>query len=304
MNEFSEWVHELTGLTSPSADRLFLSLVIVVVLWFLRFVALWVLWRKSRDPQTKYRWRKGTAYVAALIGFLLIGRVWFAGFQSIATFLGLLGAGIAIALQDPIKGMAGWLFILWRRPFTLGDRIQVGDMAGDVIDIRLFKFTVLEMGNWVDADQTTGRIVDIPNGLVFTEKIANYSVGFEFIWNEIPVLITFESNWQKAKSILREIAERDVAHLTESAERHIKEASKRFLMQDYELSPTVYTSVKDSGVLLTIRYLTKPRERRSSSQTIWENILKAFAECSDIDLAYPTYRYYDNSVEGKTGEKS
>jgi small-conductance mechanosensitive channel len=304
MNRISEWIQQLTGLSSPGANRLFVSLAIVIILWILRLIILRILWGKARDSQTRYRWRKGTAYVAGALGFLLIGRVWFVEFQSIATFLGLLGAGIAIALQDPIKGVAGWLFILWRRPFTLGDRIQVGNMAGDVIDIRMFKFTLLEIGNWVDADQITGRIVDIPNGLVFTEKIANYSVGFDFIWNEIPVLITFESNWQKAKSILQETAEKHATHLTESAERHIKEASKRFLMHEYEIAPTVYTSVKDSGVLLTIRYLIEPKDRRGSSEAIWEDILKRFAECSDIDFAYPTHRYYDNSVEGKAGTKS
>jgi small-conductance mechanosensitive channel len=199
--------------------------------------------------------------------------------------------------------MAGWLFILWRRPFVLGDRVQIGDITGDVIDIRLFKFTVLEIGNWVDADQTTGRIIDIPNGVVFTDKIANYNVGFDYIWNEVAVLVTFESDWQKAKTILRKIAEEHAAHLTESVEKRIKEASKRFMIPIRDLAPAVYTCVKDCGVLLTLRYLIKPEHRRLSDEAIWEDILKAFAECPDIDFAYPTVRYYDNPSEGKDGTK-
>lgn len=303
MSKYFEWVQELTGLSSPIANRLFASLAVIIILWFLRFIILRILWHRSEDSQTRYRWQKGTAYVAVALGFLIIGRAWFVGFQSVATFFGLLGAGIAIALQDPIRCMAGWMFILWRRPFTIGDRIEVGVITGDVIDIRLFKFTLLEIGNWVDADQTTGRIVDIPNGFVFTEKIANYNVGFDFIWNEIPVLVTFESDWQKAKTILRKIAEEHAAHLTESVEERLKEASKRFMISTYDLAPTVYTCVKDCGVLLTIRYLIKPEHRRSSDEAIWEGILKAFADCTDIDFAYPTIRYYDNPVEGKPGTK-
>ena len=301
MNNIFEWIHGILGQSSPVANRLFASIAVIIVLWFLRFIILRILWHRSEDSQIRYRWQKGTAYFAFVLGFLIIGRAWFVGFQSVATFLGLLGAGLAIALQDPIRCMAGWLFILWRRPFILGDRIQVGELAGDVIDIRLFKFTVLEIGNWVDADQITGRIIDIPNGVIFTDKVANYNVGFDYIWNEVAVLVTFESNWQKAKTILHKIAEEHAAHLTESVEERLKDASKRFMISTYDLAPTVYTSVKDCGVLLTIRYLIKPRQRRRSDEAIWEDILKAFDDCPDIDFAYPTIRYYDNPMEGKPG---
>ena len=125
-------------------------------------------------------------------------------FGSVGTFLGLVSAGIAIALKDPLVNMVGWLFILIRQPFKVGDRIQIGSAAGDVIDIRLFQFSINEIGNWVDADQSTGRIIHIPNGIVFTEPQANYTAGFQYIWHEISVLITFESDWKKAKQILKE----------------------------------------------------------------------------------------------------
>ena len=95
------------------------------------------------------------------------------GLRSLGTFLGLLSAGLAIALKDVVASMAGWIFILWRRPFQLGDRIQIGDRAGDVVDLRLFQFTLLEIGNWVDADQSTGRSIHVPNGAVFTEPLFN-----------------------------------------------------------------------------------------------------------------------------------
>src|SRR5437870_943240 len=99
----------------------------------------------------RYRWQKATAYITTPIALLIVGRIWFAGFQSIATFLGLVSAGIAIALKDILVNLAGWVFIIWRRPFALGDRIQIGQHAGDVIDVRLFQFTLNEIGNWVQA---------------------------------------------------------------------------------------------------------------------------------------------------------
>jgi small-conductance mechanosensitive channel len=193
---------------------------------------------------------------------------------------------------------------MWRRPFEVGDRIQIGNLAGDVIDLRIFQFTLMEIGGWVDADQSTGRVVHIPNGKVFTEAQANYHKGFQYIWNEIPVLITFESNWIKAKEILYQIGNKHAEHLSESAEQRIKEASRKFMIFYTKLTPTVYTTVKDSGVRLTIRYICEPRRRRDSEQAIWEDILKEFAKYSDIDFAYPTQRFFNNVLEGKSETKT
>ena len=204
-------------------------------------------------------------------------------------------------MKDLISDIAGWAFILIRRPFTLGDRIQIGDTAGDVIDVRVFQFTILEIGNWVDADQSTGRIIHIPNGKIFNESLANFSKGFQYIWNEIPVLITFESNWEKAKEILTKIILRHTEHLTKKAERKVKQASRKFMIHYAVLTPNVYTCIKASGVQLSIRYLCEPRRRRNSTHAIWEDILKEFAQCSDIDFAYPTQRFYTGHLEGKEG---
>jgi small-conductance mechanosensitive channel len=213
-------------------------------------------------------------------------------FTSIATFLGLASAGMAIALHDTIANLAGWVFIVSRTPFKVGNRIQIGETSGDVIDIRLFQFSVIEMGNWVQADQSTGRIVHIPNSRVLREPLANYETGFDYIWHEIPVTVTFESNWEKAKEILNEISKTKTEHLSNDAQAQIKRAAMKYLIYFRYLTPIVYTTVLDNGISLTIRYIIKPRKRRSSEQDIWEAILKEFAKHDDISLAYPTTRFY------------
>jgi small-conductance mechanosensitive channel len=299
MQALTSWLEQTLGLSVDVQHQLLDSLAAIAILWLLRRLVLSIVWRRVADVRIRYRWQKSATYVAVPLGFLIVGRIWFAGLGSIATFLGLVSAGIAIALKDILVNLAGWAFILWRRPFEMGDRIEIGEHAGDVIDIRIFQFSLLEIGNWVDADQSTGRVIHIPNGKVLTEVTANFSKGFRYIWNEIPVLVTFESDWQKAKDILLHIAQERAAHLTEAAERQIRESSRRFMIFYQTLTPTVYTSVMDSGVLLTIRYLCAPRERRGTAQAIWEDILHAFAERQEIDFAYPTQRFYDNRTEGK-----
>lgn len=300
MQQFSEWFHAVLKYPGEFPGKFLSSLVALVILLVTRQLILKAVWRKTEVFQVRYRWRKISTYVVFFLAILFLGRVWFEEFQSVATFLGLLSAGIAIALKDPLGNLAGWLFIIWRRPFSVGDRIQIGSHAGDVIDLRIFQFTLMEIGGWVHADQVTGRIIHVPNSAVFTEPQINYTEGwFDYIWNEIAVLVTFESNWKKAKEILNEIAERHAGHLVSSAQYKLRESSRQFMIFSPQLEPVVFISVADSGVLLTMRYLCDPRKRRDSSAEIWEEVLEHFSRFDEIDFAYPTQRFYDNTHEGK-----
>lgn len=290
-----------TGLSFDTQTKLLTSILIVLILFLTRSLLIKIVWKQTEDVRIRYIGQKAATYLMSFIIILLLGHIWFSGLGDLGTFLGLLSAGLAIALKDPLMNIAGWFFIIVRKPFTLGDRIQIGKYAGDVVDIRIFQFTLMEIGNWVDADQSTGRIIHVPNGIVFIEGTANYTKGFQYIWNEIPVLITFESNWKKAKDILIKIANEHAEYLSKRAEARVKEASKKFMIFYNELTPIVYTNVKDSGVLLTIRYLCEPRRRRGTQQAIWEDILEQLEQCKDIDFAYPTQRFYNNMVEGKPG---
>ncbi len=298
------WVEGVTGMGPATQNNVLFSLLTVVVIYGLRRIILRVVDRRVEDPRIVYQWSKSSSYVALLLSLLLVGTIWLDGLRSLGTFLGLLSAGVAIALKDVVASMAGWIFILWRRPFQLGDRVQVGTRAGDVVDLRLFQFTLLEIGNWVDADQSTGRIIHVPNLVVFTEPLFNYTAQFEFIWNEVPVLVTFESDWRKAKQVLQGILDEQVGETVKEAERAMRTATKKFLIHFRKLTPKVYTSVEDSGVLLTLRFICRAREKRGRAEQIWEAVLDAFGEASEIDFAYPTTRMYHNLVEGKPGARA
>jgi len=287
-----------------SQNNVLLSILAVIIVYGLRRVALRLVDRKVADPKLVYQWSKSSSYVALILSLVLVGTIWLEGLRSLGTFLGLLSAGVAIALKDVVASLAGWVFILWRRPFQLGDRIQIGTRAGDVVDLRPFQFTLLEIGNWVDADQSTGRIVHVPNFLIFSEPLFNFTAQFDFIWNEIPVLVTFESDWKAAKEILQRILDERVGETVKEAERAMRTASKKFFIHFSKLTPKVYTSVGDSGVMLTLRFICRARRRRGATEEVWEAVLDAFGPASDIDLAYPTTRMYHNLMEGKKGARA
>jgi len=303
MVEFLQNIRDWFGISPEIQSKIFYTVIILVFLIILRRLLQFLVNRFNSNIKTSYHLRRIVTYTIFFIGLILLGRIWFAGFGHLATYFGLLSAGVAIALRDPIVNMAGWLFILIKRPFEVGDRIQIGNTAGDVIDLRLFQFTVNEIGQWVDNEQSTGRIIHIPNSKIFVDNQANYTQGFDYIWNEIPVLVTFESDWQKAKKMLSNIINEYCKGINIEAKKKLRKAEKSYMLVYKQLTPKVYTDVKDSGINLTIRYLVSPYKRRNSVEELWEEILKQFELNNDIDLAYPTVRYYNMTEEGVTAKR-
>jgi small-conductance mechanosensitive channel len=299
MADWMRWLEEASGLGAGAYRNTLLTLAVVAAAALAISVARRLINRQVKDLAAAYYWRRLITYAVGGLALLVAARIWMRGVGSLLTFLGIVSAGLVIALQDIFANVTGWLYILSRKPYGVGDRVEIAGHQGDVVDVRMFNTHLVEIRNWVDADQSTGRILLIPNGKVLREPIANFTRGFDYIWTEVPVLVTFESNWRKAKQILTDLARRHCEHLSPDAEAQIRRAAEQYLIHFAKLTPRVYTSVRDSGVLLTLRYIDKPRNRRNTEETLWEGILEAFAACDDIDFAYPTARQFRNPQEGK-----
>ena len=292
------WVTKFFTYSSIQA-KLIASFLAFFLFFIIRRVLLSTAYKFVDDIKTRHQWRKVTSYISFTLIFIIIAQIWFKGIESIATYLGLVSAGIAIALKEPLSNFTGWLYIIWKGPFDVGDRIQLGDQSGDIIDTNIFNFTVMEIGSWIDADDYTGRIIHVPNGLIFSETLANYGKGFKYIWNEIPVLLTFESDWKKAKNLLTDIVVANSKIKLKNAEKTFNEATKKFMFKKPTLEAKIITKVEMSGVELTLRYLCEPRQRRETEHKIWEDILNVFENHNNIDFAYPTERRFNNNIESK-----
>lgn len=281
-------VLEWAGNPSNMASLIVTGVAIVAAVVITTVVARRVT-RPIADELKRHKARRTIAYLTQFAALVIVAIAW-ASRLNLQLWIGLLSVGLALALQNAILCLAGWLYITLRRPYDIGDRIQAGKLIGDVIDVRLFHTYVLEVGNWVDADQSTGRVAYLPNSVVFTQPIFNYTQGFPYIWNEIPILVTFESDWQRARGILEGIARQESRDMSEKVAKLISRMRRDYPIRYEHLAPIVYTSIKDSGVLLTIRYLTEARERRRTAAELYELILQAFAGEPNINFAYPTWR--------------
>ncbi|HEX6220424.1 MAG TPA: mechanosensitive ion channel domain-containing protein, partial [Acidimicrobiia bacterium] len=178
---------ENLNIDPETLSNLVRTLAAIAVVLILRRVARRIVVSNVEDTETSYRANKIINYTATGILLVTVAFIWVDAFDNLPTYLGLVSAGVAIALADVLKNMVGWLYILSRRPFQVSDRIEVNGFKGDVVDIRLFRFSLMEIDGWVDAEQSTGRLVHVPNGVVFNREVANYTEGFGFIWHEVPV---------------------------------------------------------------------------------------------------------------------
>ena len=284
---------------SGNAEQLGQSLLVAVVLFVLRYVLLRVVVGRLQDAEVAFRIRRNSFYAAVAVFILSLAWVWTHQLGNVGSFIGLLSAGIAIALSDVLKNLAGWAYITVQRPLRVGDRIEVGPHSGDVMAIHVFRFSLMEIHNWVDADQATGRILHLPNGILFTEPMANYTQGFPYIWLEIPVTVTFESDWEQARDMVQAVIESYAVQPVEDALNDMERAAHQHFVRYHSFAPAVYVKAIDIGVNVTGRLLVPSRGRRGITSRIWSELLPAIDAHPDVALAYPTTRFYRADREGE-----
>ncbi|HHS50920.1 MAG TPA: mechanosensitive ion channel family protein [candidate division Zixibacteria bacterium] len=270
--------------------KLIASGLVVIAFYLLARVILKLLDKIFHNPVTLYGVRKRVLYISTILGVFFIAGIWAEFISGLSTFLGIIGAGVALALKDPLTSIAGWLYLTVSRPYILGDRIQIDDLKGDVVDISVFTTTVLEIEGWVGGEQSTGRLASVPHNWLFSKQIYNYSSGFHYIWTEVKVNITYESDWREAIRLVEEILKNNSSDIPELAAKEMRLAREKYLIKLGTLTPIVYTRIIDFGVELTARFLVPVRSRRGMESRIAKDILDAFNTSDKVDLAYTTYR--------------
>ena len=233
--------------------------------------------RRISDRYRKYYARKIVHYVVAVVALIGLGIVWrpFAG--QLGLVLGLTAAGLAFAMQELIGSVAGWFNILSGSIFRVGDRVQVGGVRGDVIDITPLRTKVMEIGSsvgddtWVRGRQYTGRIVSISNKATFTEPVFNYSTSFEFIWEEIMIPIAYRDDWRQAERIMNEEAVR--VSSSKQAEQAIAEMLHRYPVARTEVEPRVFVRATDNYVELAARFVVPVRTARWVKDDLTRRVL-------------------------------
>jgi len=270
-------------------QKLAISIVIVCLAVVVSRVASRLLRRRVQDDpqmQTLSVLVRKITYISA---FVIILVVVFELGSNFATVLGILGAGVAFASQEVIGSFAGYLNIITGNIFRIGDRIRIGNVVGDVLDISLLRTTVMEIGEWVKADQYTGRIVSLANRVVFSDPVFNYTQHSRYLWDEIMIPVTYDTNWRRAVEIILVKGQELTRGFHAEARAELEEMAKKYpSLPAVPVEPAVYITMTDNWIELTLRYIVEARERRSIKGEIHGELLKSFGEEPEITVASAT----------------
>jgi small-conductance mechanosensitive channel len=225
-----------------------------------------------------------------ILGSIIVLAIWLGYGSSFTVAMGILGAGIAFASQEVIGSMAGYVNILTGNLYRIGDRIKIGSVIGDVLDISIMRTMVMEIGEWVQADQYTGRIVSIANRAVFSDPVINYTHPWPYLWDEVMIPITYESNWQKASKMILDQGQEYTAHIQAQARQTLDETMLRYpSLQESSIQPKLYLVMTDNWIEVTLRYVVDPHERRIVKNQLHSELLQDFEREPDITVASATF---------------
>ena len=235
-----------------------------------------VLPRQVQDSDLRYRIRKGITFVGYAIMALLIVLIFSDSLGKLTVIFGVIGAGVAFALQEVIGSFAGWVAISFGQFYKPGDRVLLGGIMGDVIDISILRTTLMECGAWVKADLYNGRIVRIANSFVFKEPVFNYSADFPFVWDEITVPVKYGSDRSLTREILQQVANEVVGEYMPQAQVQWQHMVHKYLIEDARIEPAVTLAANDNWLEFTLRYVVDYKQRRGKKDVIFSRILDEF----------------------------
>jgi small-conductance mechanosensitive channel len=291
---------KLLGFTAINAHKLLFTVILLAGLYLLSKILRGIAKAFGGDRQRTAFWTRQavslTTFILGVTGFVSI---WFDNPARLATGAGLIGAGLAFALQKVVTSFAGYFVILRGKTFNVGDRIKMGSVRGDVIALNFIQTVIMEMGEppsvqeedpgmWVRSRQYSGRIVTISNAQIFEEPVYNYSRDFQYIWEEMHLPISFKDDRNKAEQIILDAVNRHTEDIRNLAQPELDRLKERFFIEASEIRPRVYMRITDNWVELAVRFLCGTHDIRGLKDRISRDILRAF-EAAGIGIASGTY---------------
>lgn len=272
------------------------SIGILIIIVLVRFLKRY-LFRYIKDSDNRYRARKFVTFIGYITGIVVIATIFSDKLGGLTVALGVAGAGIAFALQEVIASVAGWLAVSAGNFYKIGDRIQLGGIMGDVIDIGILRTTLMECRQWVNGDQYNGRIVRVANSFVFKEPVFNYSGDFHFLWDEIVVPVKYGSDYKLARDMFKRIAEEVTGEYTSAARDAWKEMVNKYLIEDATVDPMIFLIANDNWMEFTVRYVVDYKKRRITKDLLFTRILEEIDKTdSRVSIASTTLQIVDTPV--------
>jgi small-conductance mechanosensitive channel len=241
--------------------------------------------RRFGRADARYKVRKFVIFSGYLATLLFLAILFEDRLGRLSFAIGVIGAGVAVALQDLLASIAGAFSISLSKLYMVGDRVQIGDTRGDVIDIALLRTTLMEVGSWVGRDLYSGRVVRIPNNAVLKNAVFNYSQGFRFIWDQIKVVLTITSDAGLARATLLRVSNEVIGEYLVEAQNSWKDLSDDYRTENPPLEPVVTLAVNAGSLEFILNYVVDYTKRTTVQDRLFTKIVDEVAN-SDGRLAW------------------
>ncbi len=260
-------------LFDPTVGKAVSLAIGLVVIFGLRRVIRSSLTARVEDKTTRYRTRKLVEFGSYLVIALFVATVFSDRLGGFTVAFGVAGAGIAFALQEVIASVAGWIAITFSNFYKIGDRVMLGGIKGDVIDIGVLRTTVFQLGDWVAGDLYNGKIVRIANSFVFKEPVVNYSGDFPFLWDEITVPVRHGSDRTRTRELLEAAAEEITGDYAREVQKTWDAMTRNYVIENARLEPMVTMVMDENWMTYTVRYVVEFKRRRGTKDLLFTRIL-------------------------------
>lgn len=265
--------------SSPYIEKAFYTFLALSIIYLVFKIFLQGKIAKTiKDKKTKYPFSKAISVLYIAIFVIVLITIWVENPQDITVVYGLAGAGIAIALQDLFKNIAGGVVLFLTGIYRVGDRIEINGKAGDVMDIGILYTTILEIRDWVSGDQATGRLITIPNGQVLSNTTNNYTKDHNFIWDELHIPIAYSNDWKLAHDTILHIVNEQTREIVEQANKEIEGLEEKYYLDKRTAEPAIYLTSTDNWISFNVRYPTEVRSRRFLRDKITRLVLDELAK--------------------------
>lgn len=196
------------------------------------------------------------------------------------TFISVVSAAMTIALRDFILNFFCGIYIKFKKPFKVEDRIQIEDIKGDVMSISTFSFEILEVSTKEDNGQSTGIVIHYPNSTIISKPVKNINKGFKYIWNEIIIKVNLDCDLVNNKKEIYKIVNSldTVKNIPRKMKNLIEDVNTTNRIYFNKLEPIIYTRIVDNHVELILRYLMHPKKARYIESVIWNKIYLAYKD--------------------------
>lgn len=262
----------------------------IIIIWLLGWFLKKQISKTNLGNDLQYKSKKAITFGGYLLVIIVIIIVYSSKLGGLTVALGVAGAGIAFALQEVIASFAGWLALLFGNFYKPGDRVQLGGIKGDVIDIGILRTTLMETGQWVDGDLYNGRIVRIANSYVFKEPVFNYSNDFPFLWDEIKIPVRFGSDHEKARAIFYKVVNEVTADFAKEAITTWATMTHKYRVENASTDAIVTLIINDNWIEFTIRYVVEYKRRRITKDRLFTTILTEIEQTNGkVALASATF---------------